>query len=164
MNRGRFEQLGTPQALYYSPATAFVAGFVGANNRLSGTVHARDGAVAELATSGGWRVRARAPAGLASGAAVEAFIRPEAMTLARTQAEVPPGQTLHEGEVTDLLFDGANSVALLKERVSRLELRIALPQTGAFADLKRGQRICFSFDPQRAICFAATGTAGDAHG
>ncbi|MGH8277580.1 MAG: ABC transporter ATP-binding protein, partial [Steroidobacteraceae bacterium] len=30
MNHGRFEQLGTPQELYYSPATSFVAGFVGA--------------------------------------------------------------------------------------------------------------------------------------
>ena len=36
MNHGRFEQLGTPQELYYSPASAFVAGFVGASNRLPG--------------------------------------------------------------------------------------------------------------------------------
>src|SRR4030095_15289288 len=34
MNAGRFEQVGTPQELYYRPATPFVAGFVGANNRL----------------------------------------------------------------------------------------------------------------------------------
>ena len=33
MNAGRFEQVGTPQELYYQPATPFVAGFVGANNR-----------------------------------------------------------------------------------------------------------------------------------
>jgi ABC-type Fe3+/spermidine/putrescine transport system ATPase subunit len=38
MNRGRFEQRGTPQDLYYQPATAFVAGFVGANNRIAGRV------------------------------------------------------------------------------------------------------------------------------
>jgi spermidine/putrescine transport system ATP-binding protein len=36
MNRGRFEQIGTPQQLYYQPATAVVAGFVGANNRIAG--------------------------------------------------------------------------------------------------------------------------------
>ena len=34
MNHGRFEQLGTPQSLYYEPQTPFVAGFVGANNRI----------------------------------------------------------------------------------------------------------------------------------
>ena len=37
--------------------------------------------------------------------------------------------------------------------MSRVELRIALPQTGAFADLKPGARVCFSFDAQRALCF-----------
>jgi spermidine/putrescine transport system ATP-binding protein len=36
MNHGRFEQIGTPQQLYYEPATPFVAGFVGANNRIAG--------------------------------------------------------------------------------------------------------------------------------
>jgi hypothetical protein len=35
MNRSRFEQLGTPQELYYSPATVRGA-FVGANNRIIG--------------------------------------------------------------------------------------------------------------------------------
>ena len=158
MNHGRFEQLGTPQELYYSPATAFVAGFVGANNRLAGTVASTDGPLIELITSGGWKVRARASAALASGAPVEAFVRPESMTLARSAGELPPAQTAYQAEVTDMLFDGANSTALLKEHSSRLELRVALPQTGAFADLKPGQRIFFGFDPQRAICFPAART------
>ena len=57
-----------------------------------------------------------------------------------------------------LLFDGANSVVLLREQSSRLELRIALPQTGALADLRVGERVCFSFDAERAICFAGDGT------
>jgi len=162
MNHGRFEQLGTPQELYYSPASAFVAGFVGANNRLAGTVLGVDGAAVELSITGGWRVRARASGSFAAGTAVEAFVRPEAMTLGRSAADLPPGQSAHEGEVTDMLFDGANSVALLRERVSRLELRAALPQTGAFADLKPGQRVSFSFDPQRAVCFPA-GVASAAH-
>ena len=41
MNAGRFEQVGTPQELYYQPRTPFVAGFVGANNRMSGKAVAR---------------------------------------------------------------------------------------------------------------------------
>jgi spermidine/putrescine transport system ATP-binding protein len=159
MNRGRFEQLGTPQQLYYSPATAFVAGFVGANNRIGGRVTALDGAIAELVTADGWTIRARAHAPLAHGAAVEAFVRPEVATLAREPGELPPGQAVHSGEVESLLFDGANSAVLLRERHSRFEFRIALPQTGRFADLKVGERIHYSFDPERAVCFAA-GTHG----
>ena len=153
MNHGRFEQLGSPQELYYSPATSFVAGFVGASNRLSGTVLRNDGALVELDAGGGLTLRVRANATLASGATADAFIRPEAMTLARTAAELPPNQSALTGEVTDMLFDGANSVVLLRESQSRRELRIALPQTGAFADLRPGARICFGFDAERAVCF-----------
>jgi spermidine/putrescine transport system ATP-binding protein len=155
MNHGRFEQLGTPQELYYAPATPFVAGFVGASNRLAGRALAVDGSLVELGTSAGWRVRARRQGAVAAGAAVELFIRPEAAALARTAAELPPGQTPHDGEVISLLFDGANSVVLLRELQSQLEFRIQLPQTGAYADLQAGARVCFSFDPERAVCFAA---------
>ena len=38
MNQGRIEQLGTPTELYETPATAYVAGFLGASNLIAGTV------------------------------------------------------------------------------------------------------------------------------
>jgi spermidine/putrescine transport system ATP-binding protein len=155
MNHGRFEQLGTPQQLYYRPASAFVAGFVGASNRLAGTARRLAGALIELDTADGWVLRARPGEPVTPGTAVEAFIRPEAATLARRAADLPPGQDAHDGEVLSLLFDGANSAVLLREAASGIELRVALPQTGAFADLRPGERIVFSFDPERAICFAA---------
>ena len=40
-NRGRIEQVGTPAEVYERPATAFVAGFVGTSNLLSGSVAER---------------------------------------------------------------------------------------------------------------------------
>ncbi len=155
MNRGRFEQLGTPQELYYAPATAFVAGFVGANNRLPGKVLGMTGALVDVEVDGGWTVRARAHGAIGAGARVDVFIRPEAATLARAAAGLPAGQAVHAGAIASLLFDGANSVALVREAHDRMDLRIALPQTGALADLKVGERACFSFDPERAVCFAA---------
>ncbi len=61
MNHGRFEQLGTPQALYYEPQTPFVAGFVGANNRVAGPGHCRRaGRQVELASADGLVLHARA--------------------------------------------------------------------------------------------------------
>ena len=42
MNHGRIEQLGTPTELYETPATAFVAGFLGVSNLISGTVSGTD--------------------------------------------------------------------------------------------------------------------------
>ncbi len=83
MSAGRFEQVGTPQELYYHPATPFVAAFVGANNRVEGSVLRVDGDIAEAATATGLRIRARRDGALAAGDNVAAFIRPESIVLAR---------------------------------------------------------------------------------
>jgi putative spermidine/putrescine transport system ATP-binding protein len=40
-NNGRIEQVGSPREIYDSPATAFVAGFVGTSNVLSADLSAR---------------------------------------------------------------------------------------------------------------------------
>jgi thiamine transport system ATP-binding protein len=42
VNDGRIEQVGTPETVYREPASRFVAGFVGENNLLEGTVAAVD--------------------------------------------------------------------------------------------------------------------------
>jgi spermidine/putrescine transport system ATP-binding protein len=155
MNQGRFEQLGTPQDLYYRPQTPFVASFVGSNNRIVGRCVSRNGELAEIATDDGWSIRARAHGAIGVGDALEAFVRPEVAILARTAADLPAGQVQYNGEVQSVLFDGANSAVLLQEANTRREFRIALPQTGQFSDLKPHDPVVFSFDPQRAVCYPA---------
>jgi spermidine/putrescine transport system ATP-binding protein len=160
MNAGRFEQVGTPQALYYDPKTAFVAGFVGANNRIAGRAARVDGDVVEVATAEGLVVRARASGTIAAGDAVEAFVRPEVIDLARNAAELPADAQRFSGRVASLLFDGANSAVLLREEKTRAEVRIALPQTGRFADLAVDEMVAFGFDARRAVCFGSSGSHG----
>jgi spermidine/putrescine transport system ATP-binding protein len=155
MNHGRFEQQGTPQDLYYRPQTPFVAAFVGANNHIVGRATSTDGAIVEVTTPDGWVVHARRSTVIAAGDAVEAFVRPEIASLGRIAAELPAGQPWHAGDVQSVLFDGANSAVLLQESRTRREFRIALPQTGQFADLKVGDQVVFSFDAGRAACFPA---------
>jgi spermidine/putrescine transport system ATP-binding protein len=88
-------------------------------------------------------------------------VRPEVASLGRTAADLPPGQPVHAGEVESLLFDGANSAVLINEERTRREFRIALPQTGRFSDLKPAEKVLFSFDAARAVCFPARlGEAG----
>jgi spermidine/putrescine transport system ATP-binding protein len=155
MNHGRFEQSGTPQELYYRPATAFVAGFVGANNRIDGRVTALDGHLAEITTASGWVVQARRGGNLAVGESAAAFVRPEVATLERSAEQQPTGTLRFNARVQSLLFDGANSAVLLREAATGFEFRVALPQTGGLADLQVGERVWFAFEPQRAICFHA---------
>jgi spermidine/putrescine transport system ATP-binding protein len=155
MSHGRFEQLGTPQDLYYRPQTPFVAGFVGANNRIVGRASHKNGSLVEITTADGWTIHALGHGSIAVGDAVEGFVRPEIASLARLPQELPDGHPAHSGQVQSLLFDGANSAVLLQEARTRREFRIALPQTGQFSDLKPQEPVFFSFDPQRAVCFPA---------
>jgi spermidine/putrescine transport system ATP-binding protein len=155
MSAGRFEQVGTPQELYYQPQTPFVAGFVGANNRIVGRVTRTDGDIVEINSATGLSVRARVNGAIDVGDAVEAFVRPEIVSLARDRAELASTDQCLSGSVESLLFDGANSAVLVREERTRTEFRIALPQTGRYADLREGESVMFGFDPQRAICFRA---------
>jgi spermidine/putrescine transport system ATP-binding protein len=160
MNAGRFEQVGSPQALYYEPHTPFVAGFVGANNRLAGQATAVNGDLVELVTPQGLALLARRRGSVAAGDAVEAYVRPEVALLARDAAALNPGQPSLQAAVASLLFDGANSAVLLREVRTGLELRVALPQTGQFADLRVGETVAVTFDPERAVCFRAGAHGG----
>jgi spermidine/putrescine transport system ATP-binding protein len=157
MNHGRFEQVGTPQQLYYEPQTPFVAGFVGANNPVKGRVTQLSSGLATLTSAEGLVLTARSSGTVHVGDAVEAFVRPEVASLARSAQVFTDAGVPHYGaRVESLLFDGANSAVLLREESSNTEFRIALPQTGQLSDLVVGESVVFGFDPQRAVCFAAS--------
>ena len=74
MNGGKIEQLGPPAELYERPATAFVAGFLGASNLLAGTVEGSDAIRLEDGTL------VRASTNGRSGE-VAAGVRPEKITI-----------------------------------------------------------------------------------
>jgi spermidine/putrescine transport system ATP-binding protein len=96
MNRGRIEQLGTPEELYDRPRSRFVADFIGTSNLLTGSVQSVVDGMAEVALEGGGRCLARAD-GLAPGATAEISVRPEALALVDVstegEAEGGPGRT-----------------------------------------------------------------------
>jgi len=155
MNHGRFEQVDTPQALYYTPRTPFVAGFVGANNRFAGRVQSVAGKRVAVTGAAGLVLNAHSQTALAAGDAAEVYVRPEAIALARRADELPDDQPRYAAQVVSVLFDGAASAVLLRERQSGAEIRVALQQTGRFADLRVDEAVHFGFDPARAACFAA---------
>jgi spermidine/putrescine transport system ATP-binding protein len=156
MNHGRFEQVGTPQQLYYQPQTPFVAGFVGANNSVKGRATQINGELVTLTSDTGLVLSARAVGTVRAGDAVEAFVRPEVASLSRREDTFADAGLPHfRAQIDSLLFDGANSAVLLHEENSRTEFRIALPQTGHLSDLSLGETVRFGFDPQRAVCFAS---------
>ena len=55
MNEGNVEQIGTPEDIYHSPASVFVAGFIGVANLIPATVDSVKGDQAEVTLPGGNR-------------------------------------------------------------------------------------------------------------
>jgi iron(III) transport system ATP-binding protein len=86
MNGGRIEQVGTAEAVYERPATAFVAGFVGRTNLLKGRV-ADGGGVVDC--QGGLALATGTGPGHPPGEAVTVSIRPHRVALARPGAAGP---------------------------------------------------------------------------
>jgi putative spermidine/putrescine transport system ATP-binding protein len=85
-NRGRIEQVGTPADVYERPATAFVAGFVGTSNLLSGPA-----ARTVLGADGTYTVR------------------PEKIRLAGIKDVAGDDETSADGRITDVIYLGSDT-------------------------------------------------------
>jgi ABC-type Fe3+/spermidine/putrescine transport system ATPase subunit len=81
MNAGSMEQIGTPEEVYETPATAFVADFLGKANMLPGAVSTVDGLNATVALTAGKTVKVAAPRALAPGSAVTVVVRPQKLSV-----------------------------------------------------------------------------------
>ncbi len=107
MNRGRVEQDGTPEELYFNPASRFVADFVGETNLIEGTVRSIAGREAVLDWQG-HSLRGRAPLidTPATGSVVAASIRLEKL---RISADEPDLANRLQATVSKVIFKGSRS-------------------------------------------------------
>jgi spermidine/putrescine transport system ATP-binding protein len=153
MNHGQFEQIGTPHEVYHAPSSAFVAGFVGDANRIDARVAALNGTALTLISDGGAEMKINAPAtGLSVGQRAQVFLRPEAIELVNKN----DGMNVSGGVIESILFNGANSSVTVKDHSGNL-LKVALPQTGAFATVRKGDAVFTRWDPKQARCYPAAG-------
>ena len=102
MDHGVIAQVGTPEEIYRSPRSRFVASFVGESSFVPCSVHEAHGDVRIVLPAGATRrVAARATsAGHRSGEAA-LLVRPEAVTVTAA------GDGLLDGRIEDIMFTGA---------------------------------------------------------
>jgi len=107
LDGGRLQQVGTPEELYGSPATVFVAGFIGRSSAVTVQVESQDGDVVRVRLPGAptpWEVR---HTGEFSGQC-RLLVRPEALTM------TPPGDAVLSGAVLERRFLGAAALYLVE--------------------------------------------------
>jgi putative spermidine/putrescine transport system ATP-binding protein len=87
MSKGRIEQLDTPVAVYDTPATLFVNGFIGSCNLFEGRVTAAGGGAitVDLAAGTTWRIETERA--FAAGDRVFVSVRPEQLQLGGVPAD-----------------------------------------------------------------------------
>jgi putative spermidine/putrescine transport system ATP-binding protein len=140
---GRLRQVAPPRALYDNPADAFVAGFVGENNRLAGTVLGVAEGLARIRLASGAEVGARAAPALAPGAPCLVMIRPERIAPAAEGLAARVEEALFQGDHQRLrcLLEGGETL------VARLPLDAAIPAPDNV--------IALSWAPEAAWAFPA---------
>jgi iron(III) transport system ATP-binding protein len=108
IDQGRIRQIGSPQDIYFRPANAFVARFVGATNllagRLIGTVDGRG----DVEVLGRRMIKCLVPGTIADPAAVSVSIRPESIRLVpRGGGPMKAGDNCIPGRIAGAIFLGA---------------------------------------------------------
>ncbi len=135
LNSGRLEQVGTPEEIYHTPATRFVANFVGAADFIPGTV-LPEGIQTELGTFPNSN-------GFPAGAAVDVMIRPDTVTI------LPDSHG--PAVVTQRLFLGADKVYTLR-LPSEVEIHSNQHTT---MSLPIGARVSVKVSPSRVVAFGS---------
>ncbi|MBV9749224.1 MAG: ABC transporter ATP-binding protein [Acetobacteraceae bacterium] len=125
---GRVMQAGTPREIYATPRSRYVATFIGIANELFGEVEQVRGPEAMLRFPGGVVVGRVGSSSLSVGEKAVAVLRPEHLALSRTD---PQDSRFWSGEVTALLFHGADCTFIV--RVGDADLRVRSAREGIAA-------------------------------
>jgi len=153
MSQGRIEQLSEPAHLYRSPATSFVASFIGDINRLTCRIGPASGAdtLLEIGT-----VRVRLPSsradGLGPGSAAVLFLRPEELALV---PEADPAANLGTAVVETHVYQGTHVDIYVRCDDGRL-MRARHAGFGAIEQFPAGGRTGVRANLEQAFLFPAT--------
>lgn len=103
-NDGKIQQLAPPDELYERPDNAFVAQFIGENNKLEGTVESIEGKLAKIRLNNGEMIVATAVNITQAGQTALVSIRPERVEF--KQEMMPEGAQTIEAEVLEFIYMG----------------------------------------------------------
>jgi putative spermidine/putrescine transport system ATP-binding protein len=153
-HRGKIQQLDTPEQMYEYPKNAFVARFIGENNRLDGSLETNaDGRCTIRMTAGDTRIEGTLVEAAKNGDAVTVSLRPERVQIraAGHTLDGDPGCRL-AGSLQEIIYLGdhvrarvvlnGNIEFMVKRPISEAH---TLPRIGAVVDVFWAPEHCRAF-------------------
>ena len=146
MNRGRVEQVATPEEVYDRPTTTFVAGFIGVSNLMPATVTGGQ----EVKLDQGTTI-ATPTDGFSSGERCHAVVRPEKLRVETGENRSgPDGHPRAEGTVTSSLYLGT-STQIAVDLGEDVRMTVLVPNADE-SERQRlpggGARVTLSWEPE----------------
>jgi spermidine/putrescine transport system ATP-binding protein len=152
MSEGRFLQIGTPDEIYETPKTTFVASFMGASNIFTGKVVGSKEGMIELETNDGLRIFALEPEDIDNDDIAGFSIHPELITIMSLDAEITLGEpdecATFKGTVNEVFYQGDFSefTVSLKETDMLLTVHMTREGMGLGMRLSEGQEVVASWN------------------
>jgi iron(III) transport system ATP-binding protein len=148
LRNGRIEQAGAPRELYDTPATRFVADFIGSANFFDATISPSEGGEITLQVGENWRLRGNVPPPSSITDRVMLAIRPENVVLSPVHVA---GPNVFPGVVLEEIFLGEHA----EYRVRVGEVELISHDRGAYAV---GSDIFVTVAPGKIICLPPDAT------
>jgi spermidine/putrescine transport system ATP-binding protein len=161
MNEGRIEQAGSATELYETPATEFVANFLGDCNLVDGSLRRREGMSADFETHDGAHLSIPAdridPS--LNGGPVRVGVRPEKLTLIPLELGAPEGANVLRGRIEIASFLGTAIQYVVHTAGGEEFTAVEQNRLGASPDsLGPGREVLLAWDPAHSILVAKGGT------
>ena len=151
-HRGRIQQLDSPERMYEAPANAFVARFIGENNRLEGTLEGDDGGRCIIRLASGAAIAGVLAEPVARGGAVCASLRPERVQIGGPGHTIDAPGCMLAGALREIIYLGDHVRArvtlaghddfMVKRPISEAHL---LPPLGAAVEVSWAPQHCRAF-------------------
>ncbi|NIO06135.1 MAG: ATP-binding cassette domain-containing protein [Proteobacteria bacterium] len=152
MLRGRIVQIGAPEGLYNSPATSFVAAFVGDSNRLQGRVLSRHNKRVNVGV-GPLEVEGVSQPGLEGESDALIFVRPQNVLIGSEADPIPEGYQAFPGLVREGIFEGAVSNYIV-ELAEGYQIKVVVPQASHVKAFSVEDRVQVAWSPDDTFCFS----------
>ncbi|MFW9990510.1 MAG: ABC transporter ATP-binding protein [Candidatus Odinarchaeota archaeon] len=160
MNKGHIEQIGTPEDVYFRPATPFVASFIGEASFLPGRVTSRDGEITGIQVLNNAGTIKTSSSVHEQGDRVVVAVKPERIRLIKQLNDPEPNHCTFTGNVLGTYFLGRFvSLKIELEGIKRL-VKIKIPGF-ELKEVEVGQTVHFTFSAKDCVVFAHDGSEID---